>query len=152
MLVLLLPSDTLAPPTLVLGLGLVPPPRTITPLLLLLLLLLSVAVPFSPTAPTHRFGLVSFGFGLVAPHLSPFLPRGTLLALLLALLLLLLVTTTSTTTTATSTSFLSPTSPPPPGVPPAPLTLSIGIGLVRPPPGALRFGHVDGSHKPTAQK
>ena len=146
MLVLLLPSDTLAPPTLVLGLGLVPPPRTITPLLLLLLLLLSVAVPFSPTAPTHRFGLVSFGFGLVAPYLSPFLPRGTLLALLLVLL----VTTTSTTTT-TSTSFLSPTSPPPPGVPPAPLTLSIGIGLVRPPPGALRFGH-DGSHKPTAQK
>ena len=145
MLVLLLPSHTLAPPTLVLGLGLVPPPRTITPLLLLLLLL-SVAVPFSPTAPTHRFGLVSFGFGLVAPYLSPFLPRGTLLALLLVLL----VTTTSTTTT-TSTSFLSPTSPPPPGVPPAPLTLSIGIGLVRPPPGALRFGH-DGSHKPTAQK
>ena len=152
MLVLLLPSDTLAPPTLVLGLGLVPPPRTITPLLLLLLLLLSVAVPFSPTAPTHRFGLVSFGFGLVAPYLSPFLPRGTLLALLLlALLLLLVLLVTTTTTTTTSTSFLSPTSPPPPGVPPAPLTLSIGIGLVRPPPGALRFGH-DGSHKPTAQK
>ena len=148
MLVLLLPSDTLAPPTLVLGLGLVPPPRTITPLLLLLLLL-SVAVPFSPTAPTHRFGLVSFGFGLVAPHLSTFLPRGTLLALLLALLLVLLVTTTTTTTT--STSFLSPTSPPPPVVPPAPLTLLLGIGLVRPPPGALRFGH-NGSHKPTAQK